>query len=718
MGIVLKWNFKNLFADIPRLVLTLLSIASTFALLCGTGLALSSFVETTGTINEGLPYYVGKVGPPVVLFAFAVSMYVFFSVSIAGQEKQYWLMRSYGCTSKQYFYALLAEAVTLAAAGGIPGIGLGCLIAKIQFSSIGRPIVPGAYFFSMDALYGLLPAFLLIPLTMLAANLPLFLQRKEKKRKKTKHERAAFRTRRFPALFGAGGRLEYALGKNEHRHRVIIMFSVVVNLAVLFLFMAGVSVLSVSETGLSGDIPVYVYCNGTKDFDLAFSFDEKLTALKQNGLCGDFTYDITVNPLMTITQTETLHFPDERQNRMDVFSGSGLFYSPAYRLNENESLLAVPLVFLSEHAYEALADEAHANPAARCGILLTSEDRLNYASSQNVGWLCSQPESIRLQTVPASLWQQLLTSESEEDEEPLLSIPLSLLSEKSSVTIDIPIGGTVSGIDLYCPAVYLPEAAEEEYLTVLRGKENVFAAFSATLPSDRTETLAAELKKAFQADDCVVTEVKFGDHASGYSKMEDEPEIPEGTVIEIRDYTTFDRSANTFIEQAEQFFFRYFTVMVFLSIGLSIVNIVYMNRLSRRRENAILTSVGLDERQRMGMRLYESFRFTAWAVGGGAVLLVFLARLLIGSADNAYTGDNFSSAFEWKTAGWEYGSNDVFRQLLSTAANLSSLLKPYFLLIVFVVLFLFFGYLLTEYLVGRRFAKDELIPTLKDDMHE
>ena len=40
------------------------------------------------------------------------------------------------------------------------------------------------------------------------------------------------------------------------------------------------------------------------------------------------------------------------------------------------------------------------------------------------------------------------------------------------------------------------------------------------------------------------------------------------------------------------------------------------------------------------------------------------------------------------------------------------------LLIVFVVLFLFFGYLLTEYLVSRRFAKDELIPTLKDDMYE
>ncbi|MBQ6119052.1 MAG: hypothetical protein IJK98_07445 [Clostridia bacterium] len=54
MGIVLKWNFKNLFADIPRLVLTLLSVAGAFAMLTATGVTMESHMLALASINNGL----------------------------------------------------------------------------------------------------------------------------------------------------------------------------------------------------------------------------------------------------------------------------------------------------------------------------------------------------------------------------------------------------------------------------------------------------------------------------------------------------------------------------------------------------------------------------------------------------------------------------------------------------------------------------------------
>ena len=149
-------------------------------------------------------------------------------------------------------------------------------------------------------------------------------------------------------------------------------------------------------------------------------------------------------------------------------------------------------------------------------------------------------------------------------------------------------------------------------------------------------------------------------------------------------------------------------------IGLNIVNVVHMNRLSRRREYAILTSVGLGTRQKTGMLLYESFRLTVRIVAVGMAAMVVIAKLVY--------------PYYYSVGGYEKllpagirtlsGNYTLWDELLIVAKNLWQYISPHWSLIVFVLLFLFGGLVLTEWLALKRMEKDELVPILKDDTNE
>ena len=69
-------------------------------------------------------------------------------------------------------------------------------------------------------------------------------------------------------------------------------------------------------------------------------------------------------------------------------------------------------------------------------------------------------------------------------------------------------------------------------------------------------------------------------------------------------------------------------------------------------------------------------------------------------------------------ADWAWTDGGYFAAMLAIAKNVFLQLRPYWSLALFAVLFLFAGYVVTEYLVNRRMDKEELIPILKDEMYE
>ncbi|MBQ6019779.1 MAG: ABC transporter permease [Clostridia bacterium] len=743
MGIVLKWNFRTLLKDKPRLILTLCSIASTYALQTAVGLSLMNFRGYSGTSGWGLPDYIGVLGPPVVQFSFAATMYVLFAVSIAERKDQYRLMRSAGCTVRQFIIGFLTEALALDIAGGLPGVALGLLIAKIQLRAVGLPLLLLNYFGSTDALYGLLPLFLLVPLMLLFAGVQLWIPPRNKRRKPRRKPCPPFKKRLFPRLFGAGGRLEYAFSKNERRHRWGVVFAVVANLSILFLLAAGVSALAATDardiTPTENDT-VYLSCPNAANSGFLEEADAFLSRFREDGLCGEyFSYLYYIAPLAVIVDNAelTAKEPDTIPlfysfRTSEFFSdGSRQPYRFIYPLDQDRSLLLFYLVFLDNEAYDALTAAEGISGADGSGLLYvgggeSGDGSLLLWDRGSTGPLC-------LQTVSASLWEQIQEKEaalqkrytdSGEDfvfdpAELTLSVSPEALAEQNAGVIEVPVAGKIdsdgTGIWNFGPMIILPFRATEYYFPALRAAAVLSERFSAYMETDSPAALTAALQKELEAKGYVVYTQKFGVNYGAQTLEKYEAVAAGKTAVDIRDTNTRRKTAGLFLDQAEQFFFRYFTVTIFLSIALNIVNIVHMNRLSRRREYAILTSIGLSGRQRLGMSLYESFRFTLRTVGCGAAALVVLAMVLSESASTAYTGELLASTVDWNVSGW-YKEHAFFERLWDTAQNLAVTLKPYWYLVLFTVGFLFFGYLITETIVNKKMDKDELVPILKDDI--
>ena len=122
MNIVLKWNFKTLISDLPRLLLTICGIAVTYAIIVGMGLSLASSVAATGSMNEGLANYAVRIVTPIIQASFAATIFVLFAVMLAERKNQIFIMRTVGCTTRQLLWGLLAESLAMDTAGMLPGV--------------------------------------------------------------------------------------------------------------------------------------------------------------------------------------------------------------------------------------------------------------------------------------------------------------------------------------------------------------------------------------------------------------------------------------------------------------------------------------------------------------------------------------------------------------------------------------------------------------------
>ena len=188
----------------------------------------------------------------------------------------------------------------------------------------------------------------------------------------------------------------------------------------------------------------------------------------------------------------------------------------------------------------------------------------------------------------------------------------------------------------------------------------------------------------------------------------------DDSVVLVNDYGSQRHDYQAFFTLTNHLY-RFFITTVFLMIALNIINVVHMNRLSRRREYAILTSLGLGARQRLGMTLYESFRLTVGSALCGAASLVIITKAIYPHLYKSYYSDGLSpSNVDFITT----AVDTLLDELLVVAKDLWQAISSQWYLVVIALLFLFFGFVLTDHLIEKRFEKDELVAILKDDMHE
>ena len=732
MNIVLKWNFRTLFSDVPRLILTVCSIAVTFTLLTSMGVTLGSFVLATDSPGNSLPGTLNAVVSPVILAAFAVTVYALFAVSLAERKNQYHIMSTAGCTTRQLLKGLMAEAFTLDLTGAALGVGLGYLLAALQLRVGGYQLIPSVIFQSNVLLLNLLPALLLPPCMMLLASLQLFLPQRDRRRKRPPRRKKAVFSRSLPRLFGAGGSLEYALEHNERRHHTALVLSLAVNLAVVILATACIYMLSNVKPN-TDDYDVWLWYNSAGWTDenaenekaLSESVDKLISEELQNKGISEYS-EITQSGgtfcmIMDNAQLNDEVFAFRRSSskeKMLSFQNNTVF-----PLDENRQLLICQLVFMDDALFERFKEDCEID-ADRDGAVF-----VNYGAVCNhtIEPLRAQEStSLSLQFFPRSVTEKagVYGLNGTFDPSPFLAVPPEKIS-----TVEIPLIGTVSYNlqmiqDYFCmvlgdQSLVIPMRLRDTLLPdVDMGTRLRFSRVKTSEP----EAFYLRLKECLSGfPDIAVLENRFASCV-----MQTDSNVPnsatDGKVpgIVINNVRALENEYGLFLRQVTRFY-QVILLLVLLAIGLNIVNTVHMNRLSRRREYAILSSIGLDRRQRRGMLLFESARFF--------VKGIFFAVLLAPTAGTPlWILLQKQIAIETLQQQWDnlidtaLDSADPIIYALQLAwnyiVNIAHILAEYRWIVLGVVCFLFFGFLLAEHLVMNRMERDDLVVTLKDDMRE
>jgi len=727
MGIVLKWNFKNLLADIPRLILTLLSIASTFAILVGAILSLECFAAGIGGLNEGLPHYIAVILPPLILAPFASTVYVLFSVLISERKNQFFLLQSSGGTAKQLRKGLLIESLALDATGGVVGVGLGVLLAWSQAAPAGYALTSEAFFSTTVFWSALLPAFAIVPLAMLLASFRLNRQKTEKRRKPPKKNPPALNKRLFPRLFGVGGALEYTLDRHGHRHRSLTVASVVINIGVLFLLTGGISILSSSA-----------YYVGVEDGEAVVSLSSE-TDEQFEAMAAEMISRFTEKGLISSSHRDYSTYVGVVANRKDVQEKSALYDAPSetvvneliLRMDEDNALLECRLCFIPDEDYARFAARLNIPVTGIGGIYCNEYEYMEWDGQTNSAravalcrtWKEKPNDPLTIYALPieffyGSYWIQDVGNGYDLQKgarEKLTS------AAKAKVTID----GLARYKDYPSAAfgvnsIVLPDSMRGSYAPLIAEANQVLdgsaSHYIIEFVTDNSVLLNKEIKTILAENGYNFDEKQFGDGMAYYERSAEDRAARREKMVYIYDQSTYEYLFNLFVKQIE-LFYKLFAVMIFVSILLNIVNIVHMNRTSHRKENAILTSLGISEKQRLGMLLYESFRFTLRVTLLGIAVVFLLNFLFYKSAGNAYVGEGLSSAFDnrFQTV---FPNSGFIGELLTIVFNVMIVLKPYWWFAALAVLLIFTGYVLTELVAHRHMDQDDIIPIIKDDMYE
>ena len=301
--------------DAPRLFLTVLTIAGAFTMLVAMGLSIESHMAFIGSANAGIAKLTETLLNTAVLITYAFTLYVLFTVSLAERKNQLRIMSAAGTTNRQLLKGLLCEALALDAIGAALGISAGFLFSRLLLRRVDVPLQPALFGSDTVLLQSVLPTFLLAPAIMLLCAPTLLRQKQNKRRKKPRRRnKNPFKVRLIPRLFGRGGALEHALGKQQRRHRVLLVGAIVVNVAALFFVTAGFYVLSHSSV-VGSDNSLVLSFNSVFDPDSANhananqlykQINRVLEDCRKEGLLQDYEQNMCIQDSVCVVDSEYL----------------------------------------------------------------------------------------------------------------------------------------------------------------------------------------------------------------------------------------------------------------------------------------------------------------------------------------------------------------------------------------------------------------------------
>ena len=692
-----------------------------------------------------------------LLLVIVAVLYSVFSVTSDETLRDYRILKSAGTTARQIRRSLLHRAVVLDLGGAAIGIALGLFFAWLTmgFTAVrsGKAFAQGT-----DRFLGALPSFVSDPRTLLTLSLFLLLipcvmalaafravRRKQKNIQPRESKRGILYPARAWRLFGIGGVLAGISGKTNRRYRAIFTFSFAVCIAVLAL-LDNILLLLQETQPLRDDLDLSL------DY-YEFGVDSPVTGtdVLHTILYGD-------PDRLRVENEATVLFQSEWSNCCYTLLNSDWIAEPmpdASLIGESFERDGISvclcksgfvLAFLDDVSFHAYARQCGAEETAEAGAIL-------YATAAPETWTQDQTAPLRLQTVDPQQditlhfvpYTFLYNSTKDMEADPTLTLSKPIwnvptaeylraadpVSVKKTIRIlaltqtpPEPFDSSIS-TPRTLPYLIFPKSAYNSFAQTLSGVD--------TSPDyegvSRSRTLSfyhlqdpeagvAAFREAVKADPRLADYEKVFGIGSRSSNRNDREEDSTFSVplayLQYADLHNAREKLTLFRSMVPQMR-RILLLMVVWVLFVGILNTAHMNRLTRRREYAILESIGLDGRQKTGMLLYESARYAlcgallAWVGFLGLFFPVWrdFQNLL---RDNDLFFENNSPSV-WDTVFGSVTQKDWGLMLQEFAKSYARTWR------IFVVggVLIFALMVVTDKFVERRFRREELILILKDD---
>ncbi|MBQ7540954.1 MAG: hypothetical protein IJT44_01525 [Clostridia bacterium] len=722
METILKWNLRTRRENPRHTLITVLNLVFNFSLLFCTDLIINVSVSNKGTDGDGILWYIAMLLETAAFLTSALTLYSSFAVTIRERESRYRHLYVCGATKRQIRQSLVAEATLLCIVGAVLGFAMGGVL--FAMADMTEPDTDEIVRYMMAPTRRLLfatPEFLIVPAVMELAAFR-FLPETTRDPVPRKPEGRKKNARRFGVrqTFGFGGALSRLLHKREKHYRTYYLIALVMCITMLIVVDNVFNILQDVSQSYFDDVTIRTsgeHAKFERDID-ALLDDPEFRALHSDV----FSFRVYI-PCAYCFMPDAFASPDVLRMRTKSVLSDGKQTVRVYPDAQNGRSLILPqMLFLQDDQFDKLAQESGVHPAEDEAILMQN---LMY-KGKPISWMQTSDgaAALTLRFYTGQTRYEIGTEAEEKAEnarrehngtpEECVKIGqkadvqayLRTVQPLSGKTVRVRIAGAASGattdwmlrcVDRRIPTLLFPERARARFLPLIA---NAYGGRHVTLTLERkvkvadsdAETLKSIRKVACEQPKGYIAEHPFGKgtryigNTLGRDSQNLTPPVqfplawvsydpPRPLLADL--YPSARFALMDFNERAAPLFLLAFSGMTLFALFTNIVNVVYANHALRRRDYAMLESIGMDAHQKRNMVVYESVRYTLrsvlFSILGFLLTYPSLSYTLSYGLQYEHLELRTASAVE-KTASSDVWWIDALRDLRRFGAELSGLI--------------------------------------------
>ena len=718
MSILLIWRKRKLQESPIRFLMTILGVAAVILLLVSTQTVYWATAEASRNDGDGLFRYLIPLLCGAALLCSGINLFLSYTGFLAGNYSQFRLLRTSGATEKQLFQCLFAEALVLDCIGVLLGCPLGFFVARSLMRAADPACALPSFFVDLlRTMRFALPEILLVPaIAMLAAALYFAPRRSNGEHRRKPRKNGRQKDSKRPGVFGAGGDLEHRFLHNDRRRRYVVLAALSAELTALLLLTGLFVELKHLSIRSDGGTEINVTYNANEKSDpMIETVDRVLSENRQNGRIKSMYSEHVYDGLRTFLLLDGSMVTDEYRQVVENADRSDepfMWMFCACELGQNQQLAHCNMIFVDEDTFQTIAGENGIDCGAGEALLYNFSTSYLSSTGLRVPVLRQTPVSLSLYQKNAPLgsdgFRAVNTYYGKDfNAEQFLSEELP-----DCPKTEIRIAGSLEATQTLCD--YDLDEETLPFLLFSQNDEAALAGFlsgvmvwnTALINTDDHAALSAELLDSIkELEGYDIRNHRFGVGTEVYGTAR---KNGGKGFYEQRDMAQMQKDFSSFQWQFHSFYVYFFMLCAVLMI-INIVDISYLEQKLRLREYAVLYSLGLSEKQRTGMRLYESafYSLRVALLGFFVSCVLFVPEYLF-----LMKGMLFESLRLPSVSLYDMNTKQTIGWILQKALHACGSAAVFSLIAAFVIFLMFAS-------IGRYFQMrsntDQLIPILKDE---